>query len=63
MVPEGSRPQFSKMGPATKMALQVDSSIFFHSERIEINEKQYNDPFQIIPPHLRRILVPKIFIE
>jgi hypothetical protein len=42
--PKGSRPQFSKLGPATKMALQVDSSNFFHSERIKIDEKQYNDP-------------------
>jgi hypothetical protein len=47
MAPEGSRPQFSKMGPTTKMALQVDSSNFFHSERIKIDEKQYNDPIQI----------------
>jgi hypothetical protein len=47
MALEGSKPQFSKLGPATKMALQVDSSIFFHFERINIDEKQYNDPIQI----------------
>jgi hypothetical protein len=41
--PKGSRPQFSKLGHATKMALQVDSSNFFHYERIEIDEKHYND--------------------
>jgi hypothetical protein len=45
------------------MALQDDFSNFFHSERIEIDEKKYNDPIQIIPPHLRSILVPKIFTE
>jgi hypothetical protein len=39
MALEGSGPQFSKLGPATKMALQVDSSNFFHSERIKIDEK------------------------
>jgi hypothetical protein len=55
--------QFSKLGPATKMALQVDSSNFFHPESIEIDEKLYNDPIWIIPPHLGRILVPKIFTE
>jgi hypothetical protein len=43
-----SKPQFSKLGPTTKMALQVDSSNFFHPERIEIYEKQYNDPIVII---------------
>jgi hypothetical protein len=26
---KGSEPQFSKLGPATEMALQVDSSNFF----------------------------------
>jgi hypothetical protein len=49
MAPEGSGPQFSKLGPVTKMALQVDSSKFFHSERIEIDDKQYNDPIRITP--------------
>jgi hypothetical protein len=48
MALEGFEPQFSKLGPATKMvALQTDSSNFFHSKRIEINEKQYNDPIWI----------------
>jgi hypothetical protein len=37
-------PQFSKLGPATKMALQVDSSNFFHPESTKIDEKLYNDP-------------------
>jgi hypothetical protein len=45
------------------MALQVDYSNFFHSKRIEIDEKKYDDPSQMIPPHLGFILVPKIFIE
>jgi hypothetical protein len=36
---EGFRPQFSKLGLATKMTLQADSSNFFHSESIEIDEK------------------------
>ena len=63
MALEGSGPQFSKQGPATKMALQIDSSNFFHYERIEIDEKQYNDPIWIIPLHLGRIFVPKIFTE
>jgi hypothetical protein len=56
-------PQFSKLGPTTKMALQVDSSNFFHPESTKIDEKLYNDPIQIIPPHLGRLLVPKIFTE
>jgi hypothetical protein len=51
------KPQFSKLGHATKMALQAESSNFFHFERIKIDEKKYNDPIQIIPPHLGRILV------
>jgi hypothetical protein len=57
------RPQFSKLGPLTKMALQANSSNFFHPESTEIDEKLYNDPIWIIPPHLGRILVPKIFTE
>jgi hypothetical protein len=36
---EGFKPQFSKLGPAIKMTLQVDSSNFFHSESIKIDEK------------------------
>jgi hypothetical protein len=48
MALEGSKPQFSKHGPTTKMASQVDSSNIFHSEKIEIDEKQYNDPIHII---------------
>jgi hypothetical protein len=48
MVSEGSRPQFSKLGHTTKMALQVYSSNFFHSKRIKIDDKQYNDPIRII---------------
>jgi hypothetical protein len=60
---EGSGPQFSILGPAIEMTLQVNSSNCFHSKRIEIDEKKYNDPIWIIPPHLGRLLVPKIFIE
>jgi len=41
---KGSKPQFLKLGPATKMALQAESSNFFHFERIEIDEKKYNNP-------------------
>jgi hypothetical protein len=44
MALEGSRPQFSKLGPATKMALQVDSSNFFHPKSTKIDEKLYDDP-------------------
>jgi hypothetical protein len=40
---EGSEPQFSKLGLSTKMALQDESSNFFHSERIEIDDKKYNE--------------------
>jgi hypothetical protein len=47
MALESSRPQFSKLRPTTKIALQVDSSNVFHSEMIEIYEKKYNDPIQI----------------
>jgi hypothetical protein len=39
MALEGSRPQFSKLGPATKIGLQVDSSNFFQSKRINIDKK------------------------
>jgi hypothetical protein len=39
MALEGFRSKFSKLGLATKMALQDDSSNFFHFERIEIDEK------------------------
>jgi hypothetical protein len=63
MALEGSRPQFSKLRHATKMALQVDPSNSFHFERTEIDKKKYNDPFQIICLHLGRILVPKIFTK
>ena len=63
MALEGFKPQFSKLGPPTKMAMQVESLNVFHYERIEIDEKQYNDPIQIIPPHLASFLVPKICTE
>jgi hypothetical protein len=53
-------PQFSKLEPANKMAQQADSSNFFHPENINIDEKLYDDPIQIIPPHLGSLLVPKI---
>jgi hypothetical protein len=39
MAQEGFEPQFSKLGPATKMTLQVDSSNFFHYDNIEIDQK------------------------
>jgi hypothetical protein len=47
MAPKGFGPQFSKLGPASKMALRANSSKFFHYERIEIDEKQYNDQISI----------------
>jgi hypothetical protein len=53
--------QFSKLGPTAKMYLQANSSNFFHPESTKIDEKIYNDPIHIIPPHLGRILVLKIF--
>jgi hypothetical protein len=37
MAPEDFKPQFSKLGPAIKMTLQVNSSNLFHSESIEID--------------------------
>jgi hypothetical protein len=39
MAPKGSGPQFSKLGLATKMTLQDDSSNVFHSEGIDLAEK------------------------
>jgi len=39
MAPKIFEPQFSKLGPAIKMTLQVDSSKFFHFEGIEIDDK------------------------
>jgi hypothetical protein len=44
MALEGFRPQFSKLGPTTKMALQANSSNFFHPESTKIDEKLYDDP-------------------
>ena len=41
---EGSRRQFSELGDTTKMALQVDSSIFFHLQSTKIDENLYDDP-------------------
>jgi hypothetical protein len=38
MALEGFKPQFSKLGPTIKMALQDDTSNFFHCEKIEIDE-------------------------
>jgi hypothetical protein len=35
---EGFGPQFSKLGPATKMDLQVDSSNFFHHKSTKIDD-------------------------
>jgi hypothetical protein len=42
-----SDPNFPNLGLATKMALQVDSSNFFHPESTKIDEKLYDDPIQI----------------
>jgi hypothetical protein len=39
MALECLKPQFSKLGPTIKMTLQANSSNFFHSESIEIDEK------------------------
>jgi hypothetical protein len=39
MAPKGFKPQFSKLGLVVKITLQPDSSNFFHSESIEIDEK------------------------
>jgi hypothetical protein len=63
MALEGSKPQFSKQGLATKMALQVDSSNFFHSERIEIDEKQHNDPIHITDKSFQVDLGREVHIE
>jgi hypothetical protein len=61
MAMEGYRTQFSKLGPTTKMGLASQFLQFFHPESTKIDEKLYHDPFWIIPPHLGRILFPKIF--
>jgi len=45
---ECSKPQFSKLGPAAKMALEVDSSNFFHLESTNIDEKLYDDIIHMI---------------
>jgi hypothetical protein len=45
------------------MNLKVNSSNYFHPNITMIDEKLYGDPIWIIPPHLGRILVPKIFTE
>jgi hypothetical protein len=47
MALEGFGPQFSKLGPTTKMGLQDDYSNFFDSESTKIDEKLYDDPIQI----------------
>jgi hypothetical protein len=44
MALEGSRPQFSKLGPTIKLTLQANSSKIFHPESIEIDDKYYIDP-------------------
>jgi hypothetical protein len=36
---------------------------FFHLESDNIDEKLYHDRFWVIPPHLGRILVPKILLQ
>jgi hypothetical protein len=40
MALKGSKPQFSKVGPSTKMALQDESYSFIHSKRIKIDKKK-----------------------
>jgi hypothetical protein len=57
-ISNGFQPQSSKLGPTAKMALQANSSNFFHPDSTNIDEKLYNDPIQIIPHHLGRLLVP-----
>jgi hypothetical protein len=48
MASKGFETHFSKLGPSSKMTLHVESSNFFHSERIDIDEKKYNYPIHII---------------
>jgi hypothetical protein len=51
MAPEGYGTQFTKLGTATKMALQANSSSFFHFKMIKLDKKkQYNDPIWITFP-------------
>jgi len=47
MILEGSRPQISKLGPATKMGHPSQLLQFFHQESTKIGDKLYNDPFWI----------------
>jgi len=47
----------------TKMPLQVDSYKFFHLASTDIDEKLHNDSIWIIPPHLGRLFIPKIFTK
>jgi hypothetical protein len=59
----GFKPRFSKLRLATKMDLKDDSSKFSHPKSTQLDEKSYDDPIQIIPLHLGRLLVSKIFTE
>jgi hypothetical protein len=48
--------KFSKMEPNTEMALQVDSSNYFHPESTKIDGKLYDDPIHIITTSIIVIL-------
>jgi len=55
MLLKGFRPQFSKLGLAGKNGPMSQVLYFFHSEIINMDEKEYNDPIWITPPHFGRI--------
>jgi hypothetical protein len=44
MALEDSRPQISKLGPATKMGPSRQFLEFLHLKSVEIDENLYNDP-------------------
>jgi hypothetical protein len=48
MALEGGRPQFSKLGPSTKMGLASQFLQFFHPKSTKIDEKLYDDTLWVI---------------
>jgi hypothetical protein len=53
--------QFSKLGLAVKMAMEVDSSNLFHLESMKIDEKLYDDQIKIMVNNsLKTILLQTI---
>lgn len=63
MISQGSIPQLSKPGPATKMGPTRQFLHFSAQKVFDIGEKWYDNRMRIIIPHLGRIFVPKIYVE